>query len=181
MSPTPRIVDYVPSDLAEPADVVDAVRARRGGRLLNLDRMLLHSPPLAAGWNAYMGAVRTQLDVPALLRELAMCVVAVVNSADYEFGHHAPLYVKEGATQEKVEALKKAAEGVPEGLFSELEELAIDLSVQMTRDVKVDRELMRKLKDRLGDRQLTELVAVIASYNMVSRFLVAMEVTPEDH
>ncbi|NCX56723.1 MAG: carboxymuconolactone decarboxylase family protein, partial [Burkholderiaceae bacterium] len=29
--------------------------------------------------------------------------------------------------------------------------------------------------------QLVELVGVIATYNMVSRFLVALEVTPDQH
>src|SRR5690606_30107179 len=85
----PRI-PYVPADLTEPRAIVAAVRARRGGTLLNLDRMLLHSPEMAAGWNAYLGAIRTQLLLSPKLRELAMCVVAVLNRADYEFGHHAP-------------------------------------------------------------------------------------------
>ena len=80
----PRI-PYVPEDIQEPADVVSAVRARRGGKLISLDRMLLHSPPLAAGWNTFLGAVRTGLLVDPKLRELAMCVVAVLNGAEYEF------------------------------------------------------------------------------------------------
>ena len=35
----PRIA-YTPADLEQPADLVDAIRNRRGGKLLNLDRML---------------------------------------------------------------------------------------------------------------------------------------------
>jgi alkylhydroperoxidase family enzyme len=31
----------------------------------------------------------------------------------------------------------------------------------------------------LGDRQTVELVGTIATYNMVSRFLVALRITPE--
>ncbi|HVL55319.1 MAG TPA: carboxymuconolactone decarboxylase family protein, partial [Burkholderiaceae bacterium] len=58
----PRI-PYVPADIAEPRVIVDAVRARRGGTLLELDRMLLRSPPLAAGWNAMLGAVRRELSL----------------------------------------------------------------------------------------------------------------------
>jgi alkylhydroperoxidase family enzyme len=38
---------------------------------------------------------------------------------------------------------------------------------------------MKRLKKTLGDRQLVELVGVIATYNMVSRFLVALDVTPD--
>jgi hypothetical protein len=40
-----------PTDVAEPADLVAAIRARRGGSLLNLDRMILHSPPFARGFD----------------------------------------------------------------------------------------------------------------------------------
>ena len=83
-------VPYVPEDIAEPKEIVDAVRKRRGGKLLALDRMLLHSPPLAAGWNAYLGAVRTQLSLAAKPRELAICGVAALNGAEFEFVHHAP-------------------------------------------------------------------------------------------
>ena len=56
--------------------------------------MLLHSPALAQGWNTYLGAVRTGLSLSPRLKELAMCVVAVINGADYEFVHHAPRFVR---------------------------------------------------------------------------------------
>ncbi|NCZ59114.1 MAG: carboxymuconolactone decarboxylase family protein, partial [Betaproteobacteria bacterium] len=83
-------IPYLPEDLAEPAAVVDAIRKRRGGDLLHLDRMLLHSPPFAQGWNLFLGAVRNDLSLSPKLRELAMCAVAVLNRADYEFVQHAP-------------------------------------------------------------------------------------------
>ena len=41
-------------------ELVAAIEARRGGSLLNLDRMLLWSEPLARGWNGYLRAVRTR-------------------------------------------------------------------------------------------------------------------------
>ena len=70
----PRI-PYLPADLAEPREIVDAVRARRGGTLLNLDRLLLYSPELAIGWNSYLGAVRTRLALSPKLRELGTDVM----------------------------------------------------------------------------------------------------------
>jgi hypothetical protein len=50
-----------------PPDLVAAIRQRRGGDLIDLDRLLLHSPAFAEGWNAFMGRVRTALTVPPLL------------------------------------------------------------------------------------------------------------------
>jgi alkylhydroperoxidase family enzyme len=38
---------------------------------------------------------------------------------------------------------------------------------------------MKRLQSSLGNSHLVELVGVIATYNMVSRFLVALQVTPE--
>ena len=89
----PRI-PFVPADLSEPADVVAAIRARRGGELLHIDRMLLNSPALASGWNGYLRAVRNDIGLDPMLRELAMCVVAVINGAEYEFVQHAPYFLK---------------------------------------------------------------------------------------
>ena len=103
--PMPRL-PYVPLDIAEPKEVVDAVRARRGGTLLNLDRILLHSPPVAMGWNHLLGAVRRDLTLSPKLRELAMCVVAVLNGAEYEWGHHAPLFVEAGGTDAQLAAMR---------------------------------------------------------------------------
>ena len=87
----PYITDTDIEQQAVPADLVDAIRARRtSGCLLNLDRMLLHSPPFARGWNIYLGAIRKDLDVSPLLRELAICAVAKLNRAEYEWIQHAP-------------------------------------------------------------------------------------------
>jgi alkylhydroperoxidase family enzyme len=175
----PRI-PYVPADLAEPRDIVDAVRARRGGSLLNLDRLLLHSPELAQGWNAYLGAVRTRLQLSPKLRELAMCVVAVLNGAEYEFIHHAPVFLAAGGTQAQVEALREPERAAADAsLFDDTERAALELAIAMTRTVRVDDRVFDGLRARLTEREVVEYVATVAAYNMVSRFLVAMGVEPE--
>jgi alkylhydroperoxidase family enzyme len=174
----PRI-PYQPQDLAEPAELVAAIRARRGGQLLNLDRMLLHSPPFAQGWNAFLGAVRGALTLPAQLRELAICGVAVLNGAEYEFLHHAPEYRKAGGTAEQVDALREFTAVAEHPLFSAAERAVARLTVEMTRSVRVSDAAWAAVAAELPERQQVELVGVIASYNMVSRFLVALGVEPE--
>ena len=174
-------VPYQPHDLAEPRDLVAAIRARRGGKLLNLDRMLLHSPPLARGWNGYMGAVRTELAVSPKLREMAMCVVAILNHADYEFHHHAPEFLRAGGTKAQLDALARVGEPKADlSAFDAAERAVLSLTVEMTRNVTVSDTTMSSVRAALPDhRQVVEIVAVIASYNMVSRFLVALGVEPE--
>lgn len=175
----PRI-PYVAADLSEPRAIVDAVRARRGGPLLNLDRMLLHSPELAAGWNAFLGAVRSQLSLSPKLRELAMCVVAVLNGAEYEFVHHAPEFVKAGGTREQLDALRDPQRArADERLFDATERAALAVALESTRSVRVPDADLAALGRALGKRATVEFVAVVAAYNMVSRFLVALDVEPE--
>jgi alkylhydroperoxidase family enzyme len=175
----PRI-PFVPADISEPRGIVEAVRARRGGTLLDLDRMLLHSPELAAGWNAYLGAVRTKLTVPGKLRELAICGVASLNGAEYEFVHHSPLLLAEGATPEQAAALRDMDRAcLDHRLFDTAERAVLALTIGMTRYVKVPLDTFREARAALGtDQAMVELVAVIATYNMVSRFLVALDVQP---
>lgn len=173
----PRI-PYLPEDTAEPADLVAAIRARRGGTLLHLDRMLLHSAPLARAWNAYLGAVRAELGVPARLRELVICAVAAANGAEYELHHHAPLLLRAGGTDAQLAALRRGLD-VDGGPFDVTERAVLRLTLELTRDVSVRDATFAAVRDLLGERGTVELVAVAATYNMVSRFLVALAIAPE--
>src|SRR5512137_640423 len=142
--------------------------------------MLLHSPPLAAGWNGYLKAVRTELALDPRLRELAMCAVAAINGAHYEFHHHAPEYLRAGGTAPQVEALRDPERALQEvGLFDGTALAALRLTIEMTRQVAVADPTFAEVHAALGDRQTVELVGVIAAYNMVSRFLVALGIEPE--
>ncbi|MDO8904430.1 carboxymuconolactone decarboxylase family protein [Hydrogenophaga sp.] len=175
-----RIVPFQPLDLAEPADLVTAIRERRGGQLLNLDRMLLHSAPLATGWNGFLKQVREHMSLDPQLRELAMCGVAVLNAAEYEFTQHAPVFLQAGGTQPQLDALRLlGTERFDQGAFSALQGDAAILTLQMTRHIRVEDAIMRRLQVALGNQALVELVGTVAAYNMVSRFLVALHVTPE--
>ena len=85
-----RIEPWTPALASRDAELVAAIEARRGGALLELDRMLLWSEPLARGWNVYLRALRQEISLSPFVRELAICVVARLTGADYEFHHHAP-------------------------------------------------------------------------------------------
>jgi alkylhydroperoxidase family enzyme len=109
-----------------------------------------------------------------------MCGVAVLNGAEYEFFHHAPPFIKAGGSEEQVQALRLIGQAdFPKALFSSIENDAVELTFQMTRNIKVESALMKRLQLALGNTDAVELVTVIAAYNMVSRFLIALDVNPE--
>jgi len=174
----PRI-PLKPIDLTEPADLVAAIRKRRGGQLIELDRLLLYSQPLSEGWNHFLGNIREHFSVPQQLRELAMCTVAVLNNAEYEFSQHAPLYIKAGGSNEKAALLRQPEAAKDNSAFTQAEQLTIALTTQLTRDVRISDDLFDQSAAFFGNEHLVELIATIAAYNMVSRFLVAFELHPQ--
>ena len=179
-----RIPDWTPSLKAQPDALVQAITERRGGTLLNLDRALLWSEPLARGWNVYLKAVRTELPTSRKLRELGICTVALLTGASYEYHHHAPDFLAAGGTQAELDALRVVCESNPrlrqsnQGLGA-IESIEVQYAAQMTLDVKVTDELFAQLKEHFDTTQIVELTSAIATYNMVARFLVALGVSPE--
>ena len=179
-----RIPDWTPDLKAQPQDLVDAILKRRGGTLINLDKALLWSEPLARAWNVYLGTVRSGLPTSFKLRELGICTVALLTGAAYEYHHHAPDFLKAGGTQAELDALNElvkvnAREAVAHPALGEVEQLVIQYAAQMTVDVKVIDKLFAALRQHFDTTELVELTSSIATYNMVARFLVALGVSPE--
>ncbi|MFE2061765.1 carboxymuconolactone decarboxylase family protein [Streptomyces sp. NPDC059467] len=152
-------------------EVADRVRARRGGSLHPLDRMLLHSPPVADGWNSLLGAVRQRMSLPADLRELVILRIAVLNQAPYEWQAHEPDARKAGLGDRELDEVRKEK---PE--FEGRTARVVAYADAMTRDVRVPDALFDALRTDFDETELVELTATVAVYNMVSRFLVALEV-----
>ncbi|KAH8590246.1 AhpD-like protein [Bisporella sp. PMI_857] len=159
--------------------IVARVEARRAPRPLQaLDLTLLHSPPVADGWNSFLGAVRTKTSLSDDVREIAICRVAVINEAWYEWSHHAPLAKAGGVSDEGLKILGDLALGGKKGGdgFSEKQWAVIHYSDAMTEDVSVKQEIFDELHKHFSDQEVVEITATVAAYNCVSRFLVALNV-----
>ena len=179
-----RIPDWTPSLKAQPEALVQAITDRRGGSLINLDRALLWSEPLARGWNVYLKAVRTELPTSRKLRELGICTVALLTGAAYEYHHHAPDFLAAGGIQAELDALHDVCASNPRlpqsnQALGAIESIVIQYAAQMTLDVKVSDELFAQLQQHFDTTEIVELTSAIATYNMVARFLVALGVSPE--
>jgi alkylhydroperoxidase family enzyme len=174
-----RIPPWTPEAASRDPALVDAILKRRGGRLINLDRALLWSEPLAREWNAYVGAVRRELSVSPRLKELAICVVARITGAEYEFTHHWPEYVKAGGRDDLRPRMKDPDRAMQDADFSDDEKLAMRYAAAVTRTPKVPEALFEEVRRRFNPTELVELTAAIATYNMVARLLLALDIEPD--
>ncbi|MEP7069364.1 MAG: carboxymuconolactone decarboxylase family protein, partial [Usitatibacter sp.] len=153
----PRI-PYCDENDPQIGDLVDSIKARRKGKLINLDRMLLHSPPFAQGWNALLGAVRRSLEISPRVRELAICAVARLNDAPYEWYQHAPEFLAAGGAQSQLDALDDVDAASRDAVrFDEAERAALQLTLEMTQGVQVSDATLARARAGFGDRRLTEL------------------------
>ncbi len=176
-----RIPDWSADLKPQPQDLIDATLKRRGGALIELDKVLLWSEPVARGWNVYLGAVRTGLPTSRKLRELGILTVALLTGADYEYKHHAPDFLSAGGVQEELDVLSRFINSNPRAALVDtalgaIEIVVVEYAVQVTLDVKVSDATFAKMKSHFDTTQIVELTVAIATYNMVARILVPLGV-----
>ncbi len=156
--------------------LVEQIVAERGS-VLHLYQMLLHSPEVARGWLSHLTGIRQRSTLPGKLREMVIMRIAILNGAPYEADQHAPIALKEGMTQGQLDALDQWEAST---VFDEQERAVLAYTDAMTRRVHVPEEVFAAVKPHFDAKRLIELTATIATYNMVARFLEALEIHSDD-
>jgi alkylhydroperoxidase family enzyme len=161
----------------ELADLIGRIRGARRGRLINVYKLLLHSPALAETWFAHNNAVRWKTGLDGRLRELVIIRLGYLTRVAYIVKQHVPaLALQEGLTLEECEALKDWEAST---LFAPRERAVLGYADAMTRDIQVKDETFAGLEPHFDERGIVELTVLIGFYNMHSRVLQALEIDPE--
>jgi AhpD family alkylhydroperoxidase len=161
-----------PAATSDPDRALEARILETRGSISALYAVLLNSPPVADGWERLLTAIRQKMALPPRLRELAILRIAVLNGADYEFDSHIPHALRAGVSAAEIGAVKDPTTEA----FKANDRLVLDYTDAMTRDVRVSDQLFANIQSQFDARGCVELTATIAAYNMVSRFLVALDV-----
>ena len=167
-------IPYAELNGSEEVSVLSTAIAKdRGGRVPTLYEMLLNSPPVANGWLQLLTAIQQLCHLKSRYREMVIIRVAVDNNAPVEAKGHIPHALKAGMNQAEVDALWDWEKS---SLFDEVDRAVLAYTDAMTNDIHVPDETFSEVRKHFNDRQITELTATVASYNLVSRFLVALQV-----
>lgn len=170
----PRVVPVSPGTRPELAGIEAAIKEQRYGEIPLLYKVLLNSAPIASGWEKLLTAVRHHTQLKPAHREMIILRIAVLNRATFEYAAHLPLAQNAGIDDAKIEGLRQARLA-PE-LYCSVERAILQLVDQMTERVEVPAADIDALRPHYDNRGLVELVSTIAAYNMVSRFLVALNI-----
>jgi alkylhydroperoxidase family enzyme len=164
-------------DHPELAEVMQKYSAGRRGRLLNLYRALLHSPPIAESWFNHSNAVRWKTTLSGRLREVVIIRLAHLARSQYALRQHVPsLALAEGLTLEECNALADWPAGKS---FSEPERAALAYADAMTRNIQVPDAVFAEVRKHFDERATVELTVLIGSYNMHARVLEALQLDLE--
>jgi alkylhydroperoxidase family enzyme len=161
----------------ELAESIAKIKGARGGRLINIYRLMLHSPALANAWFDLNQAVRYGTEIDGQSRELAVIRVAILNGVEYVQRAHGPAYaLKEGLTPAQVAALWdwRASQ-----LFNAQQRALLAYTDAMTENIEVTDDVFDNARKHFSERQIVELTMLIGAYNMLTRFLKALKVDPE--
>jgi len=147
-----------------------------GGQRLRVGELYLtltNSPVIAEGW-LHMGTAARQATTDCVdLRELIFCYVGKLNGAGHEYNSHVPQALRAGITERQIAELMSWETS---DAFSPDQRAVLAYAKAMTRDIVVPDEVFVEIKQRFSNARIVELTALIGFLNMVSRFLVALEI-----
>lgn len=176
-----------PTD-GEAIQVYERISVRRLPRpLVPLDLALLHAPPVADGYNSFIGSLRTKTNIAPDILEICICRIGILNGAVYEWNIHGPLALKAGVSVNELNDVAALPTFSDQGehlrqawarsSLTRTQQAVIKYTDEMTARVAVSDEVFQELHDVLpSHREAVEVTATIAGYNCVSRFLVALDV-----
>jgi alkylhydroperoxidase family enzyme len=155
--------------------MVEQIRQQRGGRFPNLFKMQLHNPAIADGWLRLGTAVRFKSELDDATRELAICLVARTTGAEYEWRAHRRIALEHGYSEAALDGLLNWRSGE----FDAKQRAVLALAEELTKNVQVADDTFKQAQAHLTPRQVVELVTTVSYYNMVSRFLVGLQIDLE--
>ena len=165
------------ADHPELAETIARIKAGRRGGLLNVYKLLLHNPALAATWFDHNSAVRWKTSLSGRLREIVIIRIAYLNDIAYVVAQHVPgLALAEGMTLEECNALKdwRATK-----LFDARERAALAYAEAMTLKTSVPDDVFAELRRHFGEREIVELSVLIGTYIMHNRVMKALAIDLE--
>jgi 4-carboxymuconolactone decarboxylase len=167
------------ADHPELAEPIALLKNGRRGELINVYRLLLHSPELALGWFELLNAVRFKTGIDDITREIVIIRVAILNDVRYVINQHVPkLALDAGLTLAQCAAIRAWQSS---DAFSSAQRAVLAYTDAMTVDIRVPEAVYAAAAAFYDERQMVELSVLVGAYNMHTRVLQALDIDPEAH
>jgi 4-carboxymuconolactone decarboxylase len=174
-----RVALIAEADHPELAEPIALLKNGRRGELINVYRLLLHSPELAIEWFELLNAVRFKTGIDDITREIVIIRVAVLNDVRYVINQHIPkLALDAGLTLAQCDAIR---DWQTSAAFTPVQRAVLAFTDAMTVDIRVPEPVYAAVSACYDERQMVELSVLVGAYNMHTRVLQALNIDPEAH
>ena len=151
----------------------------KGGRgnLINVYKLLLHSPTVCMTWFEHIGAIRWKTKLSPRLREIAIVRIASAVKYAYALQQHVPgIAVPDGVSLDECEALRdwKASK-----FFSEAERAALAYIDAMIAAPEVPDPVFEAMRKHYSEREIVEVTILAGTYIMHNRVTTALRIDLE--
>jgi 4-carboxymuconolactone decarboxylase len=170
-------ISYVEeTDHPELSAEIAKIKGGRGG-LINIYKLLLHSPAVAMTWFDQITAIRWKTVISPRLREIAIVRIASATDYAYALKQHVPrIAVADGVTLEECAALK---DWRTSGLFSESERAVLAYVDAIITGPNVPEDVFNAIRKHCNEREVVELTVLAGAYIMHNRVFTALGVDLE--
>ena len=170
----PRITLPSPESMdADQRRVYDKIVSGRRGKIQGPLRAALHNAELADRWQALGELLRYNTTLTPRQSELAILVTGRACRSPFEWYAHRLEAEKIGIEPQVIEAI--LAEVVPEGL-PEDDAAVVQYATELNHFNSVSDATYAEALERLGERKVVELTALVGYYTMVAMTLNAHEI-----
>ena len=145
-----RLLGVVPKDAA--------------GEPLRVFSTLAHNGALLGAWLPFGAALLTSGRLPARTRELVVLRTAYLCGADYEWGHHVPLGLDAGLTEQEIQQLTAG----PSAAWGDADRAVLTAVDELHADAVVSDATWAQLSSALAPAELIELVMLVGQYHLVA-------------
>ena len=152
-------------------------RTSRGLGVLNVFKVMAHTPELMEAWWSMMATTFTRLQLAPRLRELAILRLFQLTHCPYGYAHHVRIGHDVGITDEEIGDLGRYAQS---DRFSALDRVVLEYTDAVTRLDDNAPALAAKLRGELSEREVVELTFCIANWNLMAHLLLPLEVEVEE-
>jgi alkylhydroperoxidase family enzyme len=173
MARIPYIEEKDHPELAEEAGKIKGGR----GTIINIYKLLLHSPPVAMSWLNHSNTIRWGTTLTPRLRELVIIRIAQTARYAYALQQHVPaIALADGVSLEECEALRdwRATDH-----FSEAERAALAYADAMFAGPEVADDVFEAVRRHYTEREIVELSVLVGTYLMHNRVFRALRVDNE--
>lgn len=144
--------------------LLEVVPKDSDGQPLRVFSTLAHHGPLLSSWLPFGASLLASGLLPARTRELAILRTSFLCGADYEWGHHVPLGLAAGLTDQEVEQVTSG----PSAPWPDADRAVLTAVDELHADAVVSDQTWALLAKQFAPPELVELLLLVGEYHMVA-------------